>query len=46
MRKMREMKNTNKKIFFLLLIFLLTFMSFKTKVVYAKTEAEELVHLQ
>ncbi len=39
------MKNTNKKIFFLLLIFLLTFMSFKTKVVYAKTEAEELKEL-
>lgn len=42
---MRKMKNINKKIFFLILIFLLTFISLKAKVVYAKTEAEELKEL-
>ena len=39
------MRNTNKKILFILLIFLLVFMSIKTKIVYATTEADELREL-
>lgn len=39
------MKNINKKIFFLLLIFLVAFIGLKVNVVYASSEAEELKDL-
>ena len=39
------MKNINKKIFFLLLIFLVAFIGLKVNVVYASSEAEELKEL-
>ena len=42
---MKKMNSTNKKILFMVLIFLIAFMSIKAKVVYAKTEAEELREL-
>ena len=45
MREMCKMKNINKKIFFLLLIFLIAFIGLKVKVVYASSEAEELKEL-
>lgn len=45
MREMCKMKNINKKIFFLLLIFLVAFIGLKVNVVYASSEAEELKEL-
>ena len=45
MRKMCEIKNINKKIFFLLLIFLIAFIGLKVEIVYASSEAEELKSL-
>ena len=45
MREMCKMKNINKKIFFLLLIFLIAFIGLKVEIVYASSEAEELKSL-
>lgn len=45
MREMCKMKNINKKIFFLLLIFLVAFIGLKVNVVCASSEAEELKEL-
>ena len=45
MREMCKMKNINKKIFFLLLIFLVAFIGLKVNVVYASSETEELKEL-